>query len=134
MKGFNKTRQIRTVVDSAEKEQANGLHASDHAVQPTPALTEPRSMENGTATMDFEEDLGRHLEHHLQQPTPNEPSPDITDSRPDQHAIPLQYGQSESAQEQIHSQEQHPSPAATGADSIHSTLIDLNSVIDPSLG
>ena len=134
MKGFNKTRQIRTAVNSAGKEQANGLHASDHIAQPTPALTETRNVENGTATMNFEEDLGQHLEHHLQQSTPNEANPDITQSRPDQDATPLQYDHSGSAQEHIHNLEQHPSSAMTEADSIHSTLTDLNSVIDPSLG
>ena len=134
MKGFNKTRQIRTAVNSAGKEQANGLQARDHTAQPTPALADTGNMENGTATVDFEEDLGHHLEHHLQQSTPNEANPDITQSRPDQDATPLQYGHSGTAQEQIHSLEQHPSSAITGVDSIHSTLTDLNSVIDPSLG
>lgn len=136
MKGFNKTRQIRTAAYTGDQElaigqQAKELHAKGSPPQSIPAMETSESRTGRPDTNPFEEDLERHLAQHLEQDltahmvASGPPSARVSDTTAHQYKL------ADNTQGQLHYQK---TLAVAGTDTVASHQPRANDAIDPALG
>ena len=132
MKGFNKTRKIRTALDITAQEQSNGSLGNEIIGRPVPTSSNAETSKNGTLPLDFEKNLERQLEDHLQQPSPNKVIPGKVHLRDDQDVTIDQRGHVDDSRSGMQYQEQQATSGTTVP--VHFAQARSDQAIDPNLG
>ena len=134
MKGFNKTRHIRTAMKKAGQDQGDGSRPNEIPSLSSPASHRPRSGLDITQKMVFEKDLERHLEQHLGQSFQDDSDLNRPSTLPTQSVTFHQHDSTDNSHDHVQYSGQRPAALVHRAYSASSMQANSDQVVNPALG